>query len=248
MINLLIVDDEKNARNALRSVVQSYNPAITIYEAEGLKSALRVIESNKPDIILLDIQLDDGSGFELLKKIQPVTARVIFITAYEEYAVRAFRFSAVDYLMKPINPLELKEALDKACNEVEKESFEIRMKNLLGNINQTSKEQKKIVLKTAEQIFVISIKDIVHLESDKNYTFFFTSDGKKILVSKTLKEYEELLTAFGFIRVHQSHLINIDYIDRYDKREGGFVVMKNNSTIPVSSRKKEDLIGLLGQL
>jgi len=248
MINLLIVDDERKAREALRSVVQSYDPSISIHEAEGVSSAMRIIEDHKPDIILLDIQLSDGTGFELLKKIQPVTARVIFITAFEEYAVRAFRFSAVDYLMKPINPAELKSALDKALSAVEKDSFELRMKTLLGNMNQVSKEQKKIVLKTAEQIFVIGIKDIVHLESDKNYTFFFIADGKKILVSKTLKEYEELLSAYGFIRVHQSHLINIDYIDRYDKREGGFVVMKDQSSIPVSSRKKEDLIDLLGQL
>jgi two-component system LytT family response regulator len=248
MINLLIVDDERKAREALRSVVQSYDPSITIHDAEGISSALPIVEEYKPNIILLDIQLSDGTGFELLKKIQPTASRVIFITAFEEYAVRAFRFSAVDYLMKPINPTELKSALDKALSAVEKDSFELRMKTLLGNMNQVSKEQKKIVLKTTEQIFVIGIKDIIHLESDKNYTFFFIADGKKILVSKTLKEYEELLSPYGFIRVHQSHLINVDFIDRYDKREGGFVVMKDQSSIPVSSRKKEDLIGLLGQL
>ena len=248
MINLLIVDDERKAREALRSIVQSYDRAIAVDEADGVASAIRSFESQKPDIILLDIQLADGTGFELLKKIQPVTSRVIFITAFEEYAVRAFRFCAVDYLMKPVNPADLRAALDRACSDVEKDSFATGMKALLGNMSQLSKDQKKIVLKTSEQIFVISIKEIIHLESDKNYTSFFISDGKKILVSRTLKEYEELLSSYGFIRVHQSHLINIDYIDRYDKREGGFVVMKDHSSIPVSSRKKEDLIGLLGQL
>ena len=248
MLNLLIVDDEKKARDALRSVVSSYDSSIIIHEAEGVKSAMKCSDATKPDIILLDIQLTDGTGFELLKRIQPVAAKVIFITAFEEYAVRAFRFSAVDYLMKPINPIDLKAALDRARSAVEKDMLELRMNILLSNISQVSKDQKKIVLKTTEQIFVVSIRDIVHLESDKNYTFFFIADGKKHLVSKTLKEYEELLSEYGFIRVHQSHLINVDYIDRYEKKDGGYVVMKDGTSIPVSTRKKEELIGLLEHL
>lgn len=248
MFHLLIVDDEIKARDALRSVVSAYDPEISIQEAEGVKSALRSIDAARPDVILLDIQLSDGTGFELLKKIHPTASKIIFITAYEEYAVRAFRFSAVDYLMKPINPADLRAALDKARTAVEKDSLETRMNILLSNISQVSKEQKKIVLKTAEQIFVVSIKDIVHLESDRNYTFFYLADGKKVLVSKTLKEYEELLGEYGFIRVHQSHLIHVDYIDRYEKKDGGYVVMKDRSSIPVSTRKKEELIGLLEQL
>jgi two-component system LytT family response regulator len=228
--------------------VQSYDSTISIQEAEGISTALKAIENARPDIILLDIQLADGTGFELLKKIHPTTSKIIFITAFEEYAVRAFRFSAVDYLMKPINPVDLRAALDRARTAVEKDALETRMNILLSNISQVSKDQKKIVLKTTEQIFVVSIKDIVHLESDKNYTFFYLADGKKMLVSKTLKEYEELLGEYGFIRVHQSHLINLDYIDRYEKRDGGYVVMKDRTSIPVSTRKKEELIGLLEQL
>jgi two-component system, LytTR family, response regulator len=248
MLNLLIVDDEKKARAALRSVVQSYDPSIVVREAEGISTALLSIDEAKPDIILLDIQLADGTGFELLKKIHPTTAKIIFITAFEEYAVRAFRFSAVDYLMKPINPLDLKSALDRARSAVEKDMLETRMNILLSNISQVSKDQKKIVLKTTEQIFVVSIRDIIHLESDKNYTFFYLADGKKVLVSRTLKEYDELLSEYGFIRVHQSHLVNLDYIDRFEKRDGGYVVMKDLTSVPVSTRKKEELIGLLEQL
>lgn len=245
MLNLLIVDDEKKARDAMKSIVQSYRSDASIFEADGIKDALKSIEARKPDIILLDIQLSDGTGFELLNRIHPSPSKIIFITAYEEYAVRAFRFSAVDYLMKPVNPDDLRSALDKARAAVEKDQLEARISVLLGNHNSSAKEQKKIVVKTTEQIFVIAVKDIIHLVSDKNYTFFHLSDGKKILASKTLKEYEDLLTEFGFVRVHQSHLINIDFIDRYEKRDGGHVVMKDNSSIPVSSRKKEDLIGLL---
>ena len=248
MLNLLIVDDEKKARDALRTVVQSYDQSIEVREADGVGSALREIAAFRPDILLLDIQLTDGTGFELLKKIQPTTAKIIFITAFEEYAVRAFRFSAVDYLMKPINPMDLKASLDRARVAVEKDALETRMSVLLNNISQVSRDQKKIVLKTSEQIFVISLKDIVHLEADKNYTFFHLSDGKKVLVSKTMKDYEELLSEYGFIRVHQSHLINLDFIDRYEKRDGGYVVMKNNVSIPVSTRKREELIDLLEQL
>lgn len=248
MLNLLIVDDEKKARDAMKSIVLSFDSTISISEAEGIKTAFLAIANYKPDIILLDIQLSDGIGFELLKKIQPTLAKVIFITAFEEYAVQAFRFSAVDYLLKPVNPVDLKEAIERARNAVEKDMLETRLNVLLSNMSQPAKEHKKIVLKTTEQIFVISIREIIHLESDKNYTSFYLVGGKKILVSKTLKEYDELLTEFGFIRVHQSHLINIDFIDRFEKRDGGYVVMKDRTSVPVSTRKKEELITLLEKL
>ena len=248
MLNLLIVDDEKKARDAMRSIVSSYDSTISISEAEGIKAALQAFSNHKPEIILLDIQLSDGIGFELLKKIQPTLAKIIFITAFEEYAVQAFRFSAVDYLLKPVNPVDLKTAIERAQNAVEKDMLETRLNVLLSNMSQPAKDQKKIVLKTTEQIFVISIRDIIHLESDKNYTSFYLTGGKKILVSKTLKEYDELLTEFGFIRVHQSHLINIDFIDRFEKRDGGYVVMKDRTSVPVSTRKRDELIGLLERL
>lgn len=244
--SILIVDDEQKAREAIKAVIRLTDTNVSrIDEAVGVADALEKITSLKPDILLLDVQLKDGTGFDILQKLNSPLPGIIFITAYEQHALSAFRFSAVDYLLKPIDPALLKEAIEKATRQLAAGDIEVQMHQLLQIISNPSKENKKIVLKTTEQIHVVKVREIVRLEADKNYTTFFMESGVQILVSRTLKEYDEMLTEFGFIRVHQSHLVNVDFIDRFDKRDGGYLILKNKSSVPVSSRKREELLKAL---
>jgi len=243
---ILIVDDEDKAREAIKGIIRLTETEFSrLDEASGVADALEKISSHTPDIILLDVQLKDGTGFDILQKLHSPLPEIIFITAFEQHALSAFRFSAVDYLLKPVDPVMLKEAIDRAAKQIAAGEMEVRMQQLMQVLSNPSRDSKKIVLKTTEQMHVVKVKEIIRLEADKNYTTFFMDSGTKILVSKTLKEYDEMLSEFGFIRVHQSHLVNVDFIDRFDKRDGGYLILKNKSNVPVSSRKREELIKAL---
>jgi len=245
----IIVDDEKHARETISSILKLYcNNVSVVAEADNIATAYHAIEFHKPDLIFLDIDMPGGSGFDLLKKFNPPPFNVIFITAYQEHAVKAFKFSAIDYILKPVNPDELIEAVKKTEHVVEKNSLSVRLEAFLNNFNNPTVENKRIILKTADQIYLINVRDILRCESDGNYTYFFTIDGKKILVSTTIKEYEEMLSSFSFFRTHQSHLVNTSFIDRFDKKDGGFVIMRDNSSVPVAVRKKEALLKLLSSI
>lgn len=239
MIKILIVDDEKPTRELIERMVQSYKLNVEIHSSSNnVKSAIANINSFKPNIILLDIQMPDGNGFDVLKNVESVNFHVIFITAYQEFAIQAIKFSALDYLLKPIDSKELKESLTKAISAIEENQINANQLNALGE-NLTNFNRKKLVLKTQESNYVVPIEEIIRCESDKNYTFFYLNNGKKILVSKTLKDFDTLLTPYQFFRVQQSHLINLNFVDRYDKADGGSVIMKDNSSVPLSSQKKE---------
>jgi len=240
MLKLVIIDDIKNAREVLESLVKKYFTGIEVVGmADGVLAGVQLIKQHKPHIVLLDIQMKDGTGFDLINKCKPVDFHVIFISAYEEHALKAFKFSALDYILKPINSDELVEAIKKAENAANSSLKPQSVDVLETNYNTENKEAKKIVLKTLDSIYALSIKDIVRCESEVNYTHFFLSDGKKILISKPLKEYDDLLSGYGFFRTHQSHLINLDYFERYKKTDGGFAILKDGTSIPVSSRKKD---------
>jgi two-component system LytT family response regulator len=213
-----------------------------------VKSAAGLIAKERPDLIFLDINLGDGSGFDLLKDIQPVQFKTIFITAYSDHAIRAFRFSALDYILKPVNPEELIAAVEKARSFQEKDSLSLKFETFVSNMENITREIKKIVLKTSDSIHVINVNEIVRCEADRNYTVFMLTSGKKILVSNTLKEYDEMLSSYQFFRAHQSHLVNINHISSYEKKEGGYLVMKDKSSVPVSVRKKETLLSLLEKI
>jgi two-component system, LytTR family, response regulator len=246
MTRLVIVDDEKKARESVKALLGLLALDIQIVgEADSVVSAREVITTAAPDVILLDVQLADGTGFDLLQTLKEPYPFIIFITAFEQYAHLAFRFSAIDYLLKPVDPESLATALTKARERIGLTEMETKIKNLVSNLGNPPRDQKRIVLKTAEQIHIVKIKDIIRLESDKNYTTFYLESNVSILVSRTLKEFDEMLNDFGFIRVHQSHLVNIDFIDKFDKREGGYLILRNKASVPVSSRKKEELIKLL---
>jgi len=245
MISLIIVDDEPKARDTIRNILDMSSLDIHIKaEAGSVSEAFDAINKESPELLLLDINLPDGSGFDLLRKFEKFSFKVIFITAHEEYAVRAFRYSALDYIMKPVKAAELINAVERAGESIEKDQMSLKLNALLSNIDTL----KKIVLKTAESIHIIQVEDIIRCEADVNYTHFYLSNGKHLLVSRPLKEYSEMLEPAGFFRTHQSHLINMEHILRYDRSDGGSLVMDDESIVPVSSRKKEALFSIFEQM
>lgn len=249
MIRTIIIDDENRARKVIASILKLRCPNVTIVaEADSVVTGLEAIEVHHPDLVLLDIKMQDGSGFDLLEKIESVDFKVVFITAYEEYAIKAFKFSALDYLLKPVNSDELSEVIDRIEETIVDDNLKIRLDAFMENVDNISKEVKRIVLRTAESIHVVNVQDIVSCESDRNYTRFQFVDGRKLLVAKALNHFDELLQDYHFLRVHRSHLINTQHMLRYDRTDGGTVVMKDNTSVPVANRKREFLFQLLDNL
>jgi two-component system LytT family response regulator len=246
MIKAIIVDDEKRARETIGSLLKLYCKTVTVVaEAENIDLAEKAIETHSPDLVFLDIDMPGGNGFELLKKYKTLPFKLIFITAYNDFAVKAFRFSALDYILKPVNPDDLVAAVNKAETLIDKENLNQKLQIFISNMENMSLDVKKIVLKTSDSIHIVNVNDIIRCEADRNYSSFFLAGGKTILVSTTLKDYDELLSSFRFLRVHQSHLVNLNHIERYEKKDGGCIIMKDGSVVPVSVRKKEELLSLL---
>ncbi|MCD4697753.1 MAG: LytTR family DNA-binding domain-containing protein [Bacteroidales bacterium] len=245
MISIAVIDDESKARETIINILGLSKTDIKIVgQAGDIDSAFILINQTSPDLVLLDIHLTDGTGFDLLRKFETIKFKVIFITAHEEYAIKAFRFSAIDYILKPIIAANLLNAVEKAGKTIQKEETELKLSALFDNLERI----KKIVLKTSESIHIVNVKNIIRCEADINYTTFFLNNSGKLLVSKTMKEFSEILSPAGFFRTHQSHLVNMDYIVRYDKSEGGHLVMADESIVPVSSRKKETLFNLFEKM
>lgn len=244
-----MVDDEQKARETIIQMLNLYCTDIEIAgEAENVENAYLLLKNIQPDLVLLDIQMPDGTGFDLLKKFNNLDFKIVFITAYKEHAIKAFKYSALDYLLKPIDPDDLTATIDRVKKTLEESHTSLKFETLLENITLKNAENRKIVLRTSESIHLVKISDIIRCESSSNYTQFYLADGKKLLVSKTLKEYDEMLTNDQFFRTHQSHLVNLNYIDRFDKTEGGYLVMKDGSHVPVSFRKKDQLLKLFNQI
>jgi two-component system LytT family response regulator len=197
--------------------------------------------------VFLDIQMPDGTGFDLLKKFEKINFKVIFVTAHQEYAIEAFKYSALDYLLKPLSPSNLISAIKKVEESFNSEELNLKLKTLLSNITEPAKTKRKIVLKTMERIYSVDLNDVIRFESDGGYTKVYLLDGKRIMVSRTMKEFDDLLTDVGFLRVHNSHLINMNYLFCFEKTEG-HIVMKDDSIVPVSNRKKEQLLELLNMI
>jgi two-component system LytT family response regulator len=247
MRKILIIDDEKRIRDFVKRMIDSFGFDVEVFtDGENVETGIAAIKSLKPDIVFLDIQMPDGTGFDLLNQVGEKTFELIFITAFQEYAIMAIKFSALDYILKPIDAEELKTALQNALDTIDFKKEETQYEALSHNLN--TNQKRKLVLKTQESVHVVDLNEIIRCEADKNYTFFYLNSGKKILVSRTLKDFELLLSNHGFFRVQQSHLINIEYIDRYDKSEGGSVIMKDGSSVPLSNAKKDLFFQLLENL
>lgn len=243
----LVIDDENRTRDLIAKMINSLDLDIeAIAEGENVKSAIDAIKKHNPDIVFLDIQMPDGTGFDVLKAIPNKNFEVVFVTAHEEFAIKAIKFSALDYILKPVDTEELKQVVELALAKMNDKKDDRQFEALQNNMS--PQQKRRLVLKTQESVHVVDLDQIIRLESDRNYTSFYLVDGKVILVSKTLKEFDDLLSSYNFIRVQQSHLINLDYVDRYNKGNGGFVVMKNGSEVPLSPAKREIFFKILENL
>ncbi len=248
MLRTLIIDDERHIRETMNHLVQKYCPQLKLVgEAESVTTGIRAIRDKIPDLVLLDIKMDDGTGFDILKHFDSIDFKIIFITAYEKYAIQAFGFSAIDYILKPVNPEKLAEAVSRA-DQMTQNAFNTQLNTLKNNLKSPDSTKRKIILKTMENIYLLNVQDIIHCTSDGNYTIFETVNDEKIVISKTLKEYDDLLAESGFFRVHRSHLINLKHIKRFSKQDGGYIVMSNGDKVNVSSRGRERLLELFEEI
>jgi two-component system LytT family response regulator len=246
MIRGIIVEDEKHSRETLRGMLARYCKNVeVIAEADSYRSGLEIIKEYKPEVVFLDIQMPDGSGFRMLGELDEINFEIIFTTAFDQFAIKAIKYSALDYLLKPIDPDELVNAVKKVEQKLQNHQVSDNIQVLLENIRSKDKDPHKIVLSTSEKIHIIETDQILRCESDNYYTHFFLTDGRNILVSKTLKENEELLSDHNFIRPHKSHLVNVKYIKGFLKNDGGYIEMTDGSRIPVSRRKREKIIEII---
>ncbi len=248
MIRCVIVEDEEMARNVLKSLLAQYCKDVMVCaEADDVVSGKTIIEAYRPDLVFLDIEMPGGSGFKLLNSIENINFETIFITAYEQFAIKAIRHDALDYLLKPVDPKELVAAVEKVKETKLKKSLERQYDNILKNLNPDQLVVRKISLSTSDKIHLIDVDNIIRCESDNYYTIIYFKDGSNLMVTKTLKEIEQKLEEFGFVRTHKSHLVNLRSIMNFIKDEM-MVVMEDGVKVPVSKRKKESIMEVIKSL
>ncbi len=246
-MKVALIDDEADARYTLRLYLQQLLPEVHVVESDGVRDGLKLIESMRPELVFLDVKMRDGSGFDLLQQLPAIDFKLVIVSGHNEFALQAFRFSAIDYLVKPVDPDELKITLSR-IQKLAQPPWQQVLDVLRQSVHPAQELDRKIVLKDAHSLYVVSVNTIIRCEASDNYTTFFCTDQAPILVSKPLKEYDELLAPFGFVRVHQSHLVNLHQMKQFNKREGGTVLMKDGTEVPVSSRKREVLLAELAKI
>lgn len=246
-MNTVIIDDEASVRNSIQALLTENFPDINILCTAGsVEEGFSAVTHHKPDLVFLDIEMPDGTGFDLLKRFSHIPFKVIFVTGHQEYALNAIKVSALDYILKPVDNDELLKAVKKAREIINQEEQQLKFQALNENL-QSKKVLKRIILHTSDHLQLVAVSDIIRAEADSNYTFFCLADGKRILVSRTIKEFENLLSGSGMIRVHQSHLVNINHIDRFFKKDGGYLLLKDGSKIPVSPTLKKQVLQALSE-
>jgi two-component system LytT family response regulator len=248
MIKGVIIDDESGARDALKELLSHYCKSVAIVdEAHDVKSGIHCIKLNNPDIVFLDIDMPDGTGFDLLHKLNNYNFNIIFTTAYSDYAIEAFKHSATHYLLKPIIPDELVEAVKKAERELQTKDLEKKVIDLLGAVSNAD-VRKRLVLSSNNKLTVVYVHEIIMCQSYRNYTTFFMEDGQEILVSKTLKEFDDVLLENGFMRPHRQYMINMLHVRSVDKTEGSNIILTGGHEVPVSTRKREKLLEIIQRI
>ncbi|MCX6180866.1 MAG: LytTR family DNA-binding domain-containing protein [Bacteroidetes bacterium] len=242
----IIIDDEQSAIDIIKKYLLTVSPDIQIIgEANDFDNGVKIINDLNPDILFLDIDLrNNKSGFDILNAINHSLHKVIFITAHNTHAIKAFKYCAVDYLLKPVDPDELKTAVEKAKKSLSKEIFSEQLQELMNTVKH-NKKSERIFVKTQDSISAIDIKDIVHVTADGSYSDIYIMGKKKITASKNIKEFDDILSTAGFYRPHQSHLINMQHFDSFKKNDGGYICLKDGSEIPVSTRKKQEFLEML---
>jgi two-component system LytT family response regulator len=249
MIKAIIVDDELGARESLSKMIEKNCKQIEVVaKVDSMLAAFEAITNKEPDLVFLDIEMPNGNAFDLLEKFKTINFNIIFTTAYDHYAIKAIKFSAVDYILKPIDPEELVIAVKRFEERIGKStSLDKQFKTLLSNVRPENK-LKKVGIPDGDGLIFINLSDIIRCDSDGNYTFFILTTGKKIIASRTLGEYEQMFAEDNFFRIHRSHLINLEHVKKYIKGEGGYVVMSDNSQVEVSRRNKTDFLEKLSHL
>lgn len=241
-MKVVLIDDQSHIRENLKMLLGEFAPEVAVIaEADGVKSGLECLRKYKPDLVFLDIEMADGTGFDLLNLVKERTFRVIFVTGHDGYAIRAFRVAAIDYLLKPVDPDDLIEAVEKAKRQGPLQQVQLNE----AVSSRSAGKLKQLVLSDADNVYLVQLSEIIRCQSEDNYTRFFLLDGRKLLISRTMKEFAELLEKAGFFRSHQSHLINLVFFDHLDKRDGGTIFLKDGSSVPLATRKKDNLLQAL---
>ncbi len=244
IIRSIIIDDEKNGRENLTGLLRTYCPLVhVVAEAGSVEQAVAAIQQHQPQLIFLDIEMPGGNGFQLLEHFKDFPFEVIFVTAYDNYAIKAIRFSASDYILKPINMNELISAVNKVSQRIQLQNESDRIRQLYQNT--LHPVNPKIGLPTGDRIEFVEVKSIIRCQGESNYTHLYFTDKKSLLIAKSLIEFEELLSDYHFIRVHKTHLVNLNHVTSYTKNDGGILVMSNGDSVAISRRRKEETLSQL---
>jgi two-component system, LytTR family, response regulator len=247
-MKILVIDNDTIIREGLVKLIQlELNDEVFIEQATGVEDGLFKIDSFQPEVVFLDVEMDDGTGFDLMSRVVSPKFQLVFVTAFNKYAVNAFKFSAIDFLLKPIDSLELKETLRKITQSLQQKDLINQLSVLKESINRLQNPDQKIVLKDSKSLYFIRVNEILYCQAESSYTTFHLVDGQKIVVTKTLKEYEQLLEPFNFIRTHHSYLVNSTKILRLDKGDGGCLILEDKTTVPISQRKWEHILQILAK-
>lgn len=236
LLKTVIIDDEEDARSMLQLLLKKYPSVEIIGEAASVKEGVELINASNPMLVFLDIELTDGTGFDLLNQFSASNFQVVFVTAYDEFAIKAFKYNAIDYLLKPINPMELEKVIHKSKKGIQP-SWVQQVDTLLSTVKE--KKIEKILLGTSEGLNVVNLSEIVHIEGEGSYCNIFLINKERLVVSKNMKELESLLDSELFFRPHQSYIVNLNYVKKVLKDNGGVILLENNSKVPISRRRKE---------
>ncbi len=240
MIRVAIIDDEAAGRGiVLKNIERYFKTELEIVgEADSVKSGVMLINKVKPQLVFLDIRMQDGTGFDILDMLPEIDFVVVFVTSYDSYAIKAIKYSALDYILKPVDPDEFKNAVESAIEKIGSQLFTAQIENLKDE----NKRFNKLALPSQEGVYLVNVDDVICCEADNNYTHFFLVGGIKYLVSRTLKEFDDILSNRQFCRVHKSYLINLNHVVKYVQGEGGYVILTEKHKIDVSRRRKDELL------
>jgi two-component system LytT family response regulator len=243
MIRTVLVDDERDSIRVLQILLEKYCPQVEVVgTAEGVETALAVIQATRPDLLLLDIEMTQGNAFDLLNQLRPLTFQVIFVTAFDNYAIRAFKYSAVDYLLKPVDIDELVSAIGRVIERSQQRSIIDQMQLFLDNMGTYGLAQQKMAVPTVDGLIFINLREVVRLEAKSAYTQINLENGEAVMATRTIKDYEDILPETLFCRIHNSHIINLQKIEKYHKGRGGYVVLEDGSEIEVASRRRQEFL------
>jgi two-component system, LytTR family, response regulator len=247
-MKILVIDNEAGLRSALKELIRLSGFTYTgLEEASGVREGIAQINTHNPDLVFLDVEMEDGTGFDLLQQLTNISFQLVFVTAHNQYAIDAFRFSAIDYLLKPVDSEKLQISLERAAANIKSQTLGRQIEVLLNQFSGKADKNKRIVLKDIDNVYFVKTDEILYCMADGTYTRFYLENNKNIIVSKNLKEYENILEPIGFLRTHHSYLVNPDKISMYDKTDGGALILQGGLSVPVSQRKKESIMQILEQ-